>query len=116
MGLLEKSMNDDRQNDWLAQEMREENFHGCAEHGGLHQQSRTPSRGWDALQIIRENYEACQPHNGEHAAKQNRHDPHLHRMNGGQDIVNSKAAVIIVVVACVIVVNILIGLISFQAA
>lgn len=112
MGLLEKSMNDDRQNDWLAQEMREENFHGCAEHGGMHQQSRTPNRGWDALQIIRENYEACQPHNGEHAAKQTRHDPHLHRMNGGQTSLNPRVAAIIGVIVAVIVLQVITVLIS----
>lgn len=115
MGLLDKTMNDDRQNDWLAQEMREENFHGCAEHGGAHQKSRMPNRGWDAMQIIRENYEACQPHRGEHPARQTRHDPHLHRMNGGSGSLNPRVAAIIGVIVAVIVLQVITVLLSVLA-
>lgn len=60
-------MKDDKQNDWLAQEMREENFHGCREHKGIHAEQRAGNRGWAARIAKREGYRDCERHNGQHS-------------------------------------------------
>ena len=35
---------DDVRNDWLAKELREENYHGCMDHGGAHAEGRANNR------------------------------------------------------------------------
>lgn len=39
------SIHDDKENDWLAKELRKENFHGCRGHDGEHKQSSADNHG-----------------------------------------------------------------------
>lgn len=100
--MFDKLMRDDLENDWLAREMREENFHGCAAHGGSHMEKKLPRKGWDVRQAVRENYEACRPHQGQHAAKKDRQDPHLRRMNSARSAGSAGGLIVLVVVGIVI--------------
>lgn len=63
---LESSIRDDTRNDWLAKELREENYHGCMDHGGAHVAGRANNRGWAAKSAMREGYRECSPHEKRH--------------------------------------------------
>ena len=107
--MFDTRMRDDLENDWLAREMREENFHGCAAHDGAHKVNKQSRKGWDAKQALRENYQACQPHAGQHAAKKDRKDPHLRSMNTSRGA-GSAGGLIALVVIGIVVLQLVLGM------
>lgn len=64
------SIHDDKENDWLAKELRKENFHGCRGHDGEHKQSSADNHGWATRTAKMEGYNACRTHDGQHATQE----------------------------------------------
>ena len=72
---VDSSICDDIRNDWLARELREENYHGCMDHDGAHAEGRANDRGWAARSAMREGYRECAPHEKQHFAQRNPKQP-----------------------------------------
>ena len=89
---------DDVRNDWLAKELREENYHGCMDHGGAHAESRANNRGWAAKNAAREGYRECAGHEKRHFQK------------SAQQGAGKPVNLLGVVVAVIVLVNFLMGL------
>ena len=74
---VDSSICDDIRNDWLARELREENYHGCMDHDGAHAEGRANDRGWAARSAMREGYRECAPHEKQHFAQRDPKQPQL---------------------------------------
>ena len=92
---------DDVRNDWLARELREENYHGCMDHGGAHAEGRANNRGWAAKSAMREGYRECASHEKQHF-----------RMGTGKNPTN-PLKILVIVLAIILFSNIVVtGLLS----
>jgi len=89
---------DDVRNDWLAKELREENYHGCMDHGGAHAEGRANNRGWATKNAAREGYRECAGHEKRHFQK------------SAQQGAGKPVNLLGVVVAVIVLVNFLMGL------
>ena len=72
---LDSTIRDDTRNDWLAKELRNENYHGCMDHGGAHAENRANNRGWAAKNAMREGYRECAAHEKQHFRMGTRENP-----------------------------------------
>ena len=105
----EGRIHDDVENDWLARELREEDYHGCMSHKGAHPNSREGT-GWAAFAARQEGYEGCEPHESSHYTR-SRSNRHLERMDrsGGSPL----GRLIMVLFMAVVCINLLLPLLMY---